>query len=154
MKQMNSKAFDFTADTYAWLKKLAAEGKWDDGHNDTYVGSIKQGAVRCDLTVIEDEGLAEEDYCFGGRFVIDGKCYLLGEDTGYGEIKGVPYDCVSGFYGYLRDTYEDTARELLELFDIGLLNNEKIAKGSRNMDLTWDKVETCEGNIYPGSKEE
>ena len=153
MTQKNSKVFDFTADTYEWLKKLALTGKWDAEHEDGYLGFIKQGAVRCDIIVIEDKGLAEEDYCFGGRFAIDAKYYLLGEDTGYGEIKGVPYDCVSGFYGYLMDTYEDTAKGLLELFDECLNDDEKLVNGSKNTDLTWEKVEACEDDRYPGYKE-
>ena len=149
----NGKSLDFSRSVYEWLKELATTGNWDfDEYSDDNIGFINQGAVCCDLTVIEDDGFEDEDYCFGGKFVIDAKYFLLGEDTGYSEIKGVPYDCVSGFYGYLKDTYEETVEDILKRFDECLAENKNLIEGSKNTELTWNKVESYEGDVYPGYK--
>lgn len=145
------KTIDFTRETYNWLKELSTTTeKWNDEWLDDDLGFIKQGAVCCDLTLMIDPGFKDESYAFNGRFVIDAKYFLLGKDTGYGEIKGVPYDCVSGFYGYLKDTYEDTLNGLSEQFAECLKEDAELVAGVENTELTWEKVESYPGDIYPG----
>ncbi len=146
------KTIDISRAAYKWLKELASTGNWDYEHKEDVIGFIQQGAVCCDIIVIEDDGYKDEDYCFGGKFVIDAKYYLLGKDTGYGEIKGVPYDCIGGFYGYLKDTYEETINGFVELFDECLADNKDLVEGIKNTELTWDKVEAYNGEVYPGYK--
>lgn len=143
------KTINFAEETYNLLKKSFAAK--DKNLRIDYLGSIKQGAVCCDLNLLEDEGFNGEDYCYNGKYVIDAEYYLLGKDGGYGKYKGIPYDCISGFYGYLKDTYEETIAGLSQQFD-DYMDNEELKTGIQRTDLTWDKVEAYEGNIYPDYK--
>ena len=150
--QNAQRTIDFKEENYEWLKELASTGIWNPKHTDDYLGSIRQGAVCCDFIVMEDEEFENEDFCFGGKFAIDAKYYLLGRDAGYSEVKGVPYDCVSGFYGRLKDTYEETVEDLVGMFDACLAECDILVEGLKNTELTWEKVEAYEGDIYPGYK--
>ena len=145
---------DFTEDRYEYLKEVARTGKYENNKFNKeladYLGCIKQGAVCCDLTILEDEGFEGENFCFGGKFVIDAKYFLLGKDTGYGRKKGVPYDCVMGFYGRLKDTYEETVKGLSEMFSECLKEDDGLVEGIKETELTWDKVDSYSGDIYPG----
>ncbi len=155
---MTNKTVDFTKEVFEFLKKLAASNKSYRELDEEYdlwaddLGRIEQGAVCCDLTLLYDPGFKEDkdNFCIGSGFAIDAKYFLLGKDTDYGEIKGVPYDCVMGFYGYLKDTYEETLNGLSEQFDNCLKESEDLVKGINESELTWDKVESYEGDIYPG----
>ena len=130
------KKITFTRETYDKLVKGAAAGKIDLD----YIGQIWQGAVSCDLCVIEDEGFEGEDYCIGGKYAIDAKYFLLGKDSGYGETEhGTPYDCPGGFYGYLKDTYEETVNGFLAQFDECMdVDAGELIAGTKETALTWE----------------
>ena len=129
------KKITFTKETYDKLKKGAATGNIDCD----YIGYITQGAVKCDLCVMEDEGYEGEDWCIAGRYFIDAKYFLLGKDSGYGETdKGTPYDCSCGFCGYLKDTYEETVNGFLSMFDECMEGNEELIAGTKETTLTWE----------------
>lgn len=138
----------FTKEMYEKLKEMARTGINPD--NVCYICQIEQGAVSCDYAVLEDEGFEDEDYCFGGKFVIDAKYFLLGKNTKYGSIKGVPYDCPMGFYGRLKDTYEETVKGLSEMFSECLKKDDELVEGIKETELTWEKVRAYPGEIYPG----
>ena len=127
----------FTKESYERFKKIIADGYLD---GDDYLGAIMEGAVCCDIVVREDKGYDGENYCYGGKFVLDCCFYILGEDRGYGETKkGTPYDFWDGFYGYLKDTYEETVEGLVKQFNE--LTSEDAALKARcaNTELTWEK---------------
>lgn len=134
---MTSKSILFTRETYDYLKEVAKTGTATKGD---YLGYIAQGAVCCDLILMEDPGFRDEDYCFGEAFVIDCSYYLLGKYGGYGERKGIPYDCLGGFYGYLLDTYEETLDGLINQFDEYLNEYDELVEGVKNTELTWMEV--------------
>lgn len=135
---MTNKTVIFTKATYEYLKEVAKTGKMYIDND--CLGFISQGAVCCDFTLMEDPGFKDEDYCFGGAFVIDAAYYLLGKDGGYGERNGIPYDCVGGFYGYLLDTYEETLDGLINQFDEYLNEYDELVEGVKNTELTWTEV--------------
>ena len=45
-----------------------------------------------------------------------------------------------GFYGYLKDTYEETKAGLLALFYECMQEDAELVEGAKNTTLTWDKV--------------
>lgn len=129
------KKITFTRETYDKLVKGVAAGNIDCD----YIGQIWQGAVSCDLSIIEDEGFEGADYCIGRKYAIDAKYFLLGKDSGYGETEhGTPYDCPCGFYGELKDTYEDTLNGFMAMFDECMEGNEELIAGTKETTLTWE----------------
>ena len=128
----------FSKGSYEYFKRVISTGKLEN-YND-FLGQIYEGAVCCDLIILSDEGYEGENYCYGSRYMLDGKFYLLGKDTGYGQTKnGTPYDCVSGFYGYLKDTYEETVEGLIKQFNELTSEDPELREGCANTELTWEK---------------
>lgn len=135
----NEKTITFTREMYNKLKKGAEKGKIDCD----YIAQIIQGAVSCDFCIIADEGFADTDFCIAGKYAIDAKYFLLGKDSGYGETdNGTPYDCPGGFYGYLKDTYEETVDGFLTQFD-ECMENEELIAGTKETVLTWENERKC-----------
>ena len=132
------KKITFTKENYDYLKRVITTGEYEN-YND-FLGKIMEGAVCCDIIILEDPGYEGEDYCYGGRYMIDCKFYLLGKNTGYGERSGIPYDCVSGFYGYLKDTYEETLNGIVKQFDELVAENPELKEGITNTKLTWESI--------------
>ena len=132
------KKITFTKDNYDYLKRVITTGKYEN-HND-FLGKIMEGAVCCDIIILEDPDYEGEDYCYGGKYMIDCNVFLLGKNTGYGERSGIPYDCVSGYYGYLKDTYEETLDGIVKQFDELVAENLELKEGIANTELTWESV--------------
>lgn len=143
---MNTRNITFSKETYDKLKKLAETGKgWN--RTEDFLGNITQGAVCADLILIEDEEAGEE-YTIAGDYALDAHYYYLNKDGKYDQIKNVPYDEDGGFYFSLKDTYEETIESLSRLFEENI--EEEYKNYLDETDLTWEKVEAYEGDVYPG----
>lgn len=132
------KKITFTKESYDYFKRVITTGKYEN-YND-FLGQIMEGAVCCDIIILENPDYEGEDYCYDGRYMIDCELYLLGKDTGYGERNGIPYDCVSGFYGYLKDTYEETLDSIVKQFDKLVAENPELKKAVIEKELTWESI--------------
>ena len=95
--------------------------------SDDYMGSVYIGAVCADL-IFRDEGLLDADF------------YLLGQDDGYADIKGIPYSYVDGFSVTICDTYEETLAKLEKDVEEFIASNKDLANGAKETELTWEKV--------------
>ncbi len=138
------KTVEFTEETYDFLKQVDATGKCDAVNVPWYskysaacshLGNIRQGAVWCDMYLLDDDMFKGEDFCIGGSYAIDAKMFLIGKDGGCGESDGIPYDLVSGFYGHLEDTYEDTLDGLVASFDVCVERSKELLKGIENAEF-------------------
>lgn len=132
------KKITFTKESYDYFKRVITTGRLENF--DDFLGQIMEGAVCCDLIILEDDGCNGEDYCYGGKFMINCQFFLLGKDTGYGERNGIPYDYISGFYGYLKDTYEETLDGIVKQFDELIAENPELKEGAANNELTWESM--------------
>ena len=138
---MNKKKFDISKEDFNRVKTMAETGTFPNGSDD-YIGSITQGAVKCDFVVIEEEDFADESYRYGEKYAIDANYFLLGKDTGYADRDGVPYDCVTGFYSKAFQpgiTYDQFMENLAKEFDENL--TDELVAGTKNPELTWDTEE-------------
>ena len=152
---MNEKKIDISKKVFEKLVAMAnGKGYNFNAPESDYIGSITQGAVSLDLTLIKDKSFSGEDYCYDSRYAIDAQYYLLGKDTGYAETdNGIPYDNVTGFYskslitksvpgtfGAFKEcsmTYEQFIKNLSDEFDKYL--NEELIEGTRNTEFIWNK---------------
>ncbi len=135
---MNRK-IDFTRERYEDIKNNVEEFYKKNGD---YAGQIVEGAVCCDFTILEDGCFEKEDYCVGSGFVINAYFYLLGKDTGYGETDfGTPYDCVCGFYAYMKPTYEEFIDGIVSQFEEYVGKYKELADGVNETERTWENEE-------------
>lgn len=131
------KNIKFTLLDYKHLQSCILSGTINDGNDNC--GEITLDAVCCELII--REGADNAPFSYGkGHIALDANLYLLGKDTGYGEVNGVPYSYMGGFYTPVEDTYVATLKNLLNRIDEFIETNEELKEGEHNNKLTWEKV--------------
>lgn len=120
---------DFPKKAYEKLKKHPEEGD--------VIGEITEGAVSCQFTVFEDD-FSDCDFKIDDKHALNAYYFVLGKDTGYGDINGIPYDIPDGFYAEVKDTYEEFISYLKKVFYEYMPTD--VIKACDETELTWENV--------------
>lgn len=144
---------NFTEKDFEYLQKVIKTGQLngDDG-----CGEITIGGVCCEL-VIRD-GADNAPFSYGDRHIgLDANFYLLGKDTGYGEVNGIPYSYISGFYAEIKGTYIETLTNLIREIYGHINTDPELKEGVVTNTYTWEndsraKLKLFGYDIYDGDK--
>ena len=127
---------DFKKEYYNMIKEAAELDDYPYGTD--FCGEITSGAVCCQLSLLNDPTFGEtESNAISNSMIVNGNFYLLGKDGGYGEMNGIPYDLVDGFYLHVGDTYKETYDSFVKTF-INIVNNNNELKNGIASELSWD----------------
>lgn len=126
---------NFTESDFAHLQEVIKTGLIDGAD---YCGEITIGGVNCEL-VLRD-GADNAPYSYGDRHIgLDVNFYLLEKDTGYGEVNGIPYSYISGFYAEVKGTYIETLTSLLMEIHSHINKDPELKQGTLTKSFTWEE---------------